>query len=274
VCGAHHYGCRDLPVPCTDMTSLPCVFIIALGRTGSSHLLRVLNSIPGYRISGETDNAWIQLAQYATSRGIGSQQGLSRLRRNNSALCHLRQLMLLVHNPVPHARVFGFKEIYSDYVRAGPSGWAQILEHGVGSLRVLFPRAKFIFHYRRNVSRVAASDFWRMEQQSRITDFEKLISLYREYASSNRDHAIATTLDGLTQRKNPRHLTHLMKFLNEPLTDTVRRTMFTRMPLRDWNEEQHVRRITRKLANGTTVVETKAYAYNKEAQTSFEGAQT
>ena len=41
------------------------VFIVALGRSGSSHLLHLLNAIPGYRVSGETENAWLHLARHA-----------------------------------------------------------------------------------------------------------------------------------------------------------------------------------------------------------------
>ena len=66
---------EDLPTPpgelsCSALRQLRSVFIVALGRSGSSQLLRVLNSIPGYRISGETDNAWMYLARFA--RGVGS----------------------------------------------------------------------------------------------------------------------------------------------------------------------------------------------------------
>ena len=51
--------------PCAELAALPCVFVLALGRSGSSHLIRILHAIPGYRISGETDNAWLYLARFA-----------------------------------------------------------------------------------------------------------------------------------------------------------------------------------------------------------------
>ena len=37
----------------------------------------------------------------------------------------------------------------------------EVLDGGVDFLRGLWPKAKFIFHARRNLTRVAASDFWR-----------------------------------------------------------------------------------------------------------------
>ena len=46
---------------CDELANRRCVFIVALGRTGSSHLLNLLNAIDGYRISGETDNSWLYL---------------------------------------------------------------------------------------------------------------------------------------------------------------------------------------------------------------------
>ena len=113
---------------CSKLSQMQCVFILALGRTGSTHLLRLLNSIPGYRISGETDNAWIhmgwfahtlQLQAQAQARARGRRQpggALSAADEGNLTLCAVRRLMLQVHNPSPHARVFGFKEIYSPFV--------------------------------------------------------------------------------------------------------------------------------------------------------------
>ena len=44
---------------------------------------------------------------------------------------------MAVHNPAPHARVFGFKEIYSPFVRR-PIAAADVLTHGVGFVRDLF----------------------------------------------------------------------------------------------------------------------------------------
>ena len=111
---------------CSAISQLPCVFILALGRTGSTHLLRLLNSIPGYRISGETDDAWIHMGWFAElmqlqapprNRGRWQPTSLIDADDGNLTLCSVRRLMLQVHNPSPRARVFGFKEIYSPFVR-------------------------------------------------------------------------------------------------------------------------------------------------------------
>ena len=62
---------------CTELAQLSCVFIVALGRTGSTHLLRLLNTIPGYRLSGETDNAWVYLGWWFAEQEKGK-RSLSR----------------------------------------------------------------------------------------------------------------------------------------------------------------------------------------------------
>ena len=100
---------------CAALAEMRCVFILALGRTGSTHLLRLLNNLEGYRISGETDNSWIHMGWFMESIRAGSAHGQDRvgLKRRpvllpasaeNATLCDLRRLMLEVHNPSPRAR--------------------------------------------------------------------------------------------------------------------------------------------------------------------------
>ena len=74
--------CMTAAKTCAEIASLPCVFIVALGRTGSTHLLRILNAIPGYRVTGETDNAWIYLGWWQAAQGAsaGLTPSPSRLR--------------------------------------------------------------------------------------------------------------------------------------------------------------------------------------------------
>jgi len=106
------------PAMCLAMSQLPCVFLIALGRTGSSHLLRLLNGIDGYRLSGETDNAWIYMGWFAGARanarayaserrGPGprsSRESHAALSNRSDVLCQARQMMVMLHNPLPRAR--------------------------------------------------------------------------------------------------------------------------------------------------------------------------
>ena len=267
---------------------MPCVFIIALGRTGSTHLLRLLNSIEGYRVSGETDNAWIYLgwwhaSQHAKAASLASagessgdkrrlssasKRGRKRPEGHGKAqppdsplagamnkihsardLCAMRELMLLVHNPVPRSRVFGFKEIYTPFVR-DPSGSGEVLTHGVTFLRTLFPRARFVFHSRRNLTRAADSDFWKWgwraagaAQPSRSERVERITGAaerYRAYVQGHPDHAFSTTLEGITDREDKAgELAGLFRFLGEPLTGRVKKVARSNPQLRDWAECAH-----------------------------------
>ena len=364
------------PVPpgelsCNALRQLRSVFIVALGRSGSSQLLRVLNSIPGYRISGETDNAWIHLARFA--RGVGSGDAaawrkqtrlpicetwpaygervsvraarakagcrhrvgrrhreaaaiarsiarspacrdaqrwslaaencqrpetralcassskvrlecplacntcwLARhmpLTLDNGGACQLRRLLLALHNPAPHARVFGFKEIYSPFVRHSSD---ELFHNGVSFLRYLFPHAKFIFHWRANSSRIAISDFWRREPSgTSVYRFEHAIAQYQKYVRTNPDHAFATTLEGITSKglvdfKNARakqqglvgnQLQELFHFLEEPLTPEIAAIAHEHLNLLDWSEEVHTRRVPVTLPNGTVVYQHRSYAF-------------
>ena len=385
---------------CSELSDQHAVFVIALGRTGSSHLLRLLNAIPGYRISGETDNSWLYLARHARSlpRGLLQlshrpvcdefapylshsakirAQNLSGLCRdcnrgpshcvrqgptrelgymarraslcrraraartahracanataatclaNATALacplacgtcraaasspyddearsCAARRLFLAAHNPPPRASVFGFKEIYSPWIRRGDGGGAldEVLDGGVDFLRGLWPKAKFIFHARRNLTRVAASDFWRDADACDAAcarRFERVVARYRAYAWRNPQHAVFTTIEGLTSPPRswretsrscalrlvqsaggtPRNdsgdatdcveadLGRLFRWLGEELTPSLRSTAISHLHLRDWSEETHARRVRVELPNGTVVYETRAYAFATSEQ--------
>ena len=234
-------GVRDAAA-CAEQAARPAVFVLALGRTGSSHLLRLLNAIEGYRVSGETDNAWVYMGRFLKShKRWGSEAGSSE----QLIMCDMRRLMLQLHDPSGSARVFGFKEIYSPFVRR-PDALPELIEHGVSSLRMLFPRAKFIFHWRENVSRISSSDFWRGEQHV-VGHFQRVIGLYRTYAEQHADHAFCTTIEGIGSKKRSAQLKALFDFLGEELTPQLRRVAANRLPLHDWSVGLQVRRFR----NGT-----------------------
>lgn len=332
---------------CVELANISCVFVLALGRTGSTHLLRLLNEIPGYRLTGETDNAWIYLGWWHDKLGsqhrevpqvaagtaspitpnsqrsrrlleflsrpgkqlrgtpITSAPDTSTLRKHSkhkrgaaraqqrntpnsiiaagaqadaaatalparspskvslsaasSSICAMRELALLLHNPPPRARTFGFKEIYSPFVRR-PSVFGDVFTFGVERMRMLFPHAKFVFHTRRNLSRTAESDFWHRERKvtnraDRLALFTKIRQQYWDYAAQHPDYAFATTLEGLTDRHNTTEVESLFRFLREPLTSRLRRVARSHMVLHDWVEDRHTRRIIERIkaANGTTI---------------------
>ena len=183
-------------------------------------------------------------------------------------LCEARRLLLAVHNPEPRARVFGFKEIYSPWVRR-PWQLGEIFDGGIGFIRGLFPRAKFILHWRENVTRIAGSDFWQTEGEraQSIANFKKVVRRYEEYVDNHPDHAFATTLEGVTVRKRQQsQLRNLFKFLGEPLTARVKAVAREHLALHDWSEETHMRRVPVHHANGSTTFQSVSYAWSTSSQ--------
>ena len=382
---APHGASPLIPDDCADLANLPAVFIVALGRTGSSQLLRLLNGIPGYRISGETDNAWLYLARNARAsaplflrvglekkplrpldetpvcetwppfdeRASARAQSLTRqcerkplaqrgssiicrraraaasdaqrchtsvtakqcmqnariardcpvacftcrpagvevAYRSQAELCSARRLLVTAHNPAPRARVFGFKEIYSPWIR-NPEAIDEVID-GIGFLRTLFPRAKVIFHWRDNLTRVASSDFWQLDRSRNesASHFARVVDVYRSYIKHHPDHAFGTTLEGVTGRKRflftctrsatsggsqDAHCLHsrrsesqidrLFNFLNETLEPKLRNKARENPMLLDWSEEKHTRRIGVRLPNGSIAYQLQSFAWETSAQ--------
>lgn len=147
-----------------------------------------------------------------------------------------------------------------------PKAHGEIFTHGVDFIRLMFPRAKFIFHWRENISRIAHSDFWNFEdaQSAAQEKFTRIIERFRRYAAENPEHAYATTLEGVTDQKNQTQLEGLFNFLGETLTPQLRKMAHNRGVLKDWSEEHHTRRIKKVLENGTVMVDTVQYAWRPD----------
>ncbi|HYJ66408.1 MAG TPA: sulfotransferase [Nocardioidaceae bacterium] len=145
------------------------LFIVTYGRSGSTLLLGVLSSIPGYLIRGENGGAAYHLYKFhATAEhnrtshsgwrssqsawfGIGAYP--TRL-----ALKRLRGLLLAtLIRPEKDSRVVGFKEIR----------WRQSdLDDYVDFLRAVFPGARFVINTR-NLDDVVVSQWWAKRSDSR-----------------------------------------------------------------------------------------------------------
>ena len=138
--------------------------MVTYGRSGSTLLMGILNSIPGYLIRGENRDAVHHLFMFyktlATEKGRAPRR---RLRQRthpffgigdvplDRSLRQCRQLVLsTVMRPTDDTRVTGFKEIR----------WAHPdLEEYVAWLLELFPHAKFVVNTR-NHEDVLKSEWW------------------------------------------------------------------------------------------------------------------
>jgi hypothetical protein len=143
------------------------VFIVTYGRSGSTLLMSLLNTIPGYRINGENYNALYRLYQadaaitkafqkHSDSRHLvsrGAWYGAPRMRPQLFRYELAASFVAHVLRPEPGDRVLGFKEIR--YIKSDMPDLTGFL----GFLRRTFPDCKIIFNHR-NVTDVANSSWW------------------------------------------------------------------------------------------------------------------
>lgn len=149
------------------------VFIVTYGRSGSTLLMSLLNTIPGYRINGENNNALYRLHQAGTA--------IDRAHRDHSGGDHrstrgawygtwrvqpqpfrrelVDSFVAYVLRPEPGDRVLGFKEIR--YTKSDMPD----LDEFLGFLRDWFPGSKIVFNHR-NMADTARSSWWARSERS------------------------------------------------------------------------------------------------------------
>jgi len=146
------------------MADLDYLFVMTYGRSGSTLVQGLLNSIPGYLIRGENSAALNHL--HAFHRTLVDESGRGNLvnRRKVThpffgmpdfppavSLADIRRLVLdTVLRPEPDTRVTGFKEI---------RWYQEDLAAYVAFLRDVFPGARFVVNTR-NQADVLRSKWW------------------------------------------------------------------------------------------------------------------
>jgi hypothetical protein len=210
------------------------VFIVTYGRSGSTVLQNLLNSIDGYCVRGENNNASAYLADAWYS--INSSKPISNLRkagvrskqthpwfgaelidsdRVGQALADV--LIKDLIQPPPNCRVAGFKEIRFHYRHESFSRHLDFLNR-------FFPNCRFIFNTRDH-ERVIKSGWWARREPETVRQF--LIQAERlndEYLSTHPDRGIMLHFDDYI--RNPEALESLFEFLDEPFDiELTRRVM-------------------------------------------------
>ena len=148
------------------------LFVVTYGRSGSTLLQGILNSIPGYLIRGENRQMMVHLHEFHRT-GVAERREQRRQQRKNDlnpgsstpvrpffgmdnfntgkSLAGIRRLALdALLRPGAKTRVTGFKEIRWD---------AEDVDRYVAWLRKVFPGARFVFNTR-DLSAVAQSKWW------------------------------------------------------------------------------------------------------------------
>lgn len=145
-------------------TTLSYLFVVTYGRSGSTLLQGLLNTIPGYLIRGENGDAVYHLFRFhqtmVTERDRRDPVRTRSQRHpffgvcdfpDAASLAGIRQLVLdTVLRPTPATRVTGFKEI---------RWYQEDLEDYVGFLAEVFPSARFVVNTR-NQADVLKSKWW------------------------------------------------------------------------------------------------------------------
>ncbi len=146
------------------------VFVVTYGKSGSTLLMGLLNSLPGYHIRGENGGVLYDLYQYhskvlrwqkkwASAAPMGMTHpwyGIdgypARLARD-----HLRELVIeTLLRPEPGTTVTGFKEI---------RWWMKDCVEYMDFIESVFPGARFILNTR-NLEDVARSSWYRKDPDS------------------------------------------------------------------------------------------------------------
>jgi hypothetical protein len=205
------------------------LFIMTYGRSGSTLVQGILNSIPGYLIRGENRDALHHLFAYhqtlvkeaaRVTREDGSRlpvthpfYGMDDFSAEAS-LDRIRRLATdTVLRPEPGTRVTGFKEIR----------WYQKdLPEYVDFLRAVFPGARFIVNTRDHEA-VLASKFWRNKpRDGRLERNEESIL---EVAGGLGDDAFRVHFDDYVA--DPGSLAGLFEWLGEPFDEAAVRDVMT-----------------------------------------------
>lgn len=156
---------------------LDFIFVVTYGRSGSTLLMGMLNSIPGYCLRGENAGVLYDLFQYQTKVTTSAAAnatpepmtvthpwfGIDEY-PEDVALARMRELVIdSLLRPEPDTRVAGFKEIR--WWMSKPVEYLDFIES-------VFPGCRFILNTR-NLDDVAKSSWYRKKPSAR-DDLEKV----------------------------------------------------------------------------------------------------
>ncbi len=162
------------------------VVIVGQGRSGSTLILRLLNQVPGVRISGENYRSLDHLQKFAECYALGAGNRTTDFYKlawlapcdEQRIMDHLRQLVISIYGP---GEVIGFKEIrygYESYKRfAAALDW----------MRQLFPQLRLVFNTRETRTCVRSAWWARTPIKSRLVlnstrrKFERYCQEHPEY---------------------------------------------------------------------------------------------
>lgn len=203
---------------------LEYVFVVTYGRSGSTLLMGILNSIPGWLLRGENRDALHHLLAFHRTMGAESDRkrgtplspthpwfGIDGFPRKRSLRLIRRLATDTVLRPEPDTRVTGFKEIR----------WYQDdLEEYVAWLRRVFPGARFVVNTRERAD-VLRSQWW--AEGDRAQELGEIEDRILRLAADLGDAAYRVHYDDYVA--DPASLRGLFDWLGEPFDETAVRAV-------------------------------------------------
>lgn len=233
---------QNRPYPALNRPKDGYLFVVTYGRSGSTLLQKLLNSIDGYCIRGENNNALYNLTRAVArieqepnfqhrmeARGkpkaemrpflrpiLGTPNdpwyGAEKAEPGPLAKGLFNQFVRHVLVPPQGTRVAGFKDIH---YHEDPAFFSTQLD----LMRRHFPKARFIFNTRAAAG-VANSGWWRKrpaEEVHRIVD--RADALFADYAA--RHPACCHSLHYDAYKDRPAALAPMFEFLGEPFDEAA-----------------------------------------------------
>lgn len=200
------------------------LFIVTYGRSGSTLLQRLVQTIPGCTLRGENFNVirgiWQSAVSVHNTRNLwgNSRQpelspwhGADRVRPDIYAEALIDAMIAHVLRPPQDARYFGFKEIR--YVQLDDR-FPELLHF----MRAHFKDAFFIFNTR-DAEDVKKSAWWKNKDPDHIRQMvAKMDQRFADYHAANPDHSELLSYESFS--KNSSALRPLFEKLGEPLNET------------------------------------------------------
>lgn len=198
------------------------ILIAATGRSGSTTLQRILNTIPESNINGENSGAILDLLRcyknlkktlefmpYINDKFLTTNEceelqikpAWANVFDLDKVKNDIRQLIINILDNGQNNKVIGFKEIrYVDSI--------ELLDE----FKELFPNTKIICHFRQNLDKQCKSDWWAITPDARehlIRHNEQLINYY----NNHKDYCYLFTLEDISSLKK---IKQLFEFIDLP----------------------------------------------------------
>lgn len=201
-----------------------CVFIVTYGRSGSTLLQTVLQSIPGAHILGENNNIMLHLWKASRAargtKGAWGPKGSDRpqhpwygaqdFRPNDFSKSLVDAFVFNILRPAKDARWIGFKEIRY-------SAFDEDFGLALDFIASNFKNSYFIFNSR-DASSVARSSWWKTRDPGSVRDMvQTMDKRFAAYAKSNPHNTFLNSFENLLE--NPLFIEPLFNMLGEEFSE-------------------------------------------------------